>query len=219
MSRSVSEWSTDLRELLAQERQILALPPATRERALVRAREALASMAATPAAEPGPRRIFRWVTVAAVLGLASAAGGLTAYELSSYARPSATTAVVTARIPHPELDRQASDTPVTEPGRTAPTSSSTSRQTGRLALEEMRLLEEARSALDGEDFAAAMVPLVEHARRFKNGQLTEEREALRVKALSGLGLRDEVRRAAAEFEARFPRSPLLPAVSRIASSS
>ena len=73
--------------------------------------------------------------------------------------------------------------------------------------------------MDGEDFAAAMVPLVEHARRFKNGQLTEEREALRVKALSGLGLRDEVRRAAAEFEARFPRSPLLPAVSRIASSS
>ncbi len=74
-------------------------------------------------------------------------------------------------------------------------------------------------ALEREEFAAALAAVVEHARRFRSGRLTEEREALRVKALSGLGLRDEVRRAAAEFGARFPLSPLLPAVNRMASSS
>jgi hypothetical protein len=73
--------------------------------------------------------------------------------------------------------------------------------------------------LEREDFAAAMVPILDHARRFRNGRLTEEREALRVKALSGLGLRKEARRAAADFETRFPRSPLLSAVNRLASSS
>ena len=43
----------------------------------------------------------------------------------------------------------------------------------------------------------------------------EEREALHVKALAGLGRRDEARRAAAAFEDRFPRSVLLPAVRQI----
>jgi hypothetical protein len=58
-------------------------------------------------------------------------------------------------------------------------------------------------------------PIVEHARRFKNGRLAEEREALRVKALVGLGRTHDARRAAAAFEARFPNSVLLPAVNQM----
>jgi hypothetical protein len=46
----------------------------------------------------------------------------------------------------------------------------------------------------------------------------EEREALRVKSLVGLGRRSAARRAAAEFEANFPRSPLLPTVSEMLDS-
>lgn len=219
MIRSLSEWSMEVGELLAQERQIPALPPAVRERALARAREALVAMPASPPIGARPLRIFRWVMVVAVLCLASAAGGLAAYKLSAYAQARATTAVVAAQTPASVVDREERDPEVADPRMAAPTSFSVSRQTGRVAREEIRLLEAARSALDGEDFAAAMVPIVEHARRFKNGRLTEEREALRVKALSGLGLREEVQRAAADFEARFPRSPLLPAVSRMAHSS
>jgi hypothetical protein len=66
-----------------------------------------------------------------------------------------------------------------------------------------------------EDFAAALAPLAEHARTFKDGHLAEEREALRVKTLAGLGRMDDARRAAAAFEARYPRSVLLPAVTRM----
>ena len=163
--------------------------------------------------------MFRWVMVVAVLCLASSAGGVAAYKLSAYAQARATTAVVAARTPESVVDRGARDTAVVDPRLGAPPSFPVGRQTRRGERDEMRLLEEARSALDDDDFSGAMVPIVEHTRRFKNGRLTEEREALRVKALSGLGLRDEVRRAAADFEARFPRSPLLPAVSRFASSS
>jgi hypothetical protein len=84
--------------------------------------------------------------------------------------------------------------------------------------EELQLLRLARAAVARRDFAAALVPIGEHARRFKDGRLTEEREALRVKALAGLGRTEEARHAANAFEARFPRSVLLPAVSHMAAS-
>jgi hypothetical protein len=80
---------------------------------------------------------------------------------------------------------------------------------------ELRLLRQARVAVARGDFAAALSPIAEHSRRFKNGRLAEEREALRVKALAGLGRMEEARHAAVAFRARFPRSVLLPAVSKM----
>jgi hypothetical protein len=117
------------------------------------------------------------------------------------------------------VDGKALGTAIADPPVKTSTSSPLGRPAGPPADVEVHLLEQAWVALEREDFAAALVPIVEHARRFKNGRLTEEREALRVRALSGLGLRDEVRRAAADFGARFPLSPLLPAINRLASSS
>jgi hypothetical protein len=84
--------------------------------------------------------------------------------------------------------------------------------------DELVLLRQARAAVARQDFAAALGPISEHARQFKSGRLAEEREALRVKALSGLGRTEEARRAADAFEARFPRSVLLPAVSKMRGS-
>ena len=83
------------------------------------------------------------------------------------------------------------------------------------AREELHLMREARAAVARGDFAAALSPIAEHTRRFKNGRLVEEREALRVKALGGLGRAEEARHAAAAFRARFPRSVLLPAVGQM----
>jgi hypothetical protein len=80
---------------------------------------------------------------------------------------------------------------------------------------ELRLLRQARAAVARDDYAGAMPPIGEHARRFKDGRLAEEREALRVKALAGLGRTDEAQRVAAAFRARFPRSVLLSAVGRM----
>ena len=81
---------------------------------------------------------------------------------------------------------------------------------------ELRLLRQARAAVAREDHAAALPFLAEHVRRFKNGRLAEEREALRVKALAGAGRLDEAQIAAAAFRARFSRSVLLPVVSQLA---
>ena len=89
MTRVPSEWSTGVREMLAQERRIPAVPAATRDRALARALEALATMPVatmpvSPAIEPTPLPSLRWVAVLAVLGLGSTAGGVAAYELSAH---------------------------------------------------------------------------------------------------------------------------------------
>jgi predicted ATPase len=82
----------------------------------------------------------------------------------------------------------------------------------------LRLLRQARAAVARRDFTAALVRIAEHTRRFKDGHLEEEREALRVRALSGLGRTQEARRAADAFEASFPRSVLLPAVEQMPGS-
>src|SRR6185436_14136722 len=87
-----------------------------------------------------------------------------------------------------------------------------------LAQAELGLLSPARAAVARGDFAAALPPIGEHARRFSNGRLAEEREALRIKALSGLGRSSEARRAASAFQARFPQSVLLPAVTQMPDS-
>ena len=51
-------------------------------------------------------------------------------------------------------------------------------------------MRQARAAVARGDFAEALSPINEHTRRFRNGRLVEEREALRVKALVGLRRND-----------------------------
>ena len=61
----------------------------------------------------------------------------------------------------------------------------------------------------------ALAVIAEHGRRFRHGSLVEEREALRVKSLAGLGRHEEAQRAAAEFHARFPHSVFLATFERM----
>ena len=75
---------------------------------------------------------------------------------------------------------------------------------------ELYLLQRAQSEYASRDFPDALVLVAEHARRFPNGRLAEEREALRVRSLAGAGRGDQARRALAAFARRFPRSVLLP---------
>ena len=84
---------------------------------------------------------------------------------------------------------------------------------------ELRLLSRARAAVARTDFAAALPLIVEHARRFSDGRLAEEREALRVGALAGLGRDEEARHAASTFRARFPQSVLVPAVDQMSGAA
>ncbi len=72
--------------------------------------------------------------------------------------------------------------------------------------EEMRLIGRARKALGAGDNAAAVAIAAEHAQRFPSGQLTQERDAVRVRARCNRG--DANARGAAEkFLARWPKSP------------
>jgi hypothetical protein len=81
--------------------------------------------------------------------------------------------------------------------------------------EELELLRAARQDATRGDFEGALAVIAEHVRRFRKGGLVEEREALRVKSLAGLGRHEEARRAAAEFHARFPDSVFLSTFERM----
>ena len=74
---------------------------------------------------------------------------------------------------------------------------------------EFKMLQPAYQAVARHDFTPALPAIAEHQHRFAAGQLAEEREALRVKALLGLGRRAEAQQAAAAFRERFPHSVLL----------
>jgi hypothetical protein len=81
---------------------------------------------------------------------------------------------------------------------------------GNRADDELALLARARQYVAKGNHASAFAVISEHARRFPRGRLSEEREALRVTALSRTGRHSEARRAAAAFVRRFPRSVLAP---------
>jgi len=73
---------------------------------------------------------------------------------------------------------------------------------------EVELIQRAQQALEAGDATAALVLLSEHARRFPNGALSEERDAARVLALCGAGQQDDAEQMGAAFLGRYPSSPL-----------
>jgi hypothetical protein len=215
--------SPEVRALLDQERVLPPVSASQRARATARARAALASpvvpVVATAAPSGAAPRI-RWAAAAAAALVIGAAIGAAAYEIHSRLAPAPVTrravvsgpAVVSASAVSAPAAAVPEAAPASAPSVSAPASLADA------ARAELRLLRQARAAVARGDFAAALAPIAEHARRFKNGRLVEEREALRVKALGGLGRADEARRAAVAFRARFPRSVLLPAVSQMPAS-
>jgi hypothetical protein len=213
--------SPEVRALLDQERVLPPVSASQRARATARARAALTSPLVPTAAPSSAASRSRWVAAAAAALVISAAVGAAAYEIRSRWAPAPPTrravvwapAVASAPAVSPPVVAVPELLPAPTPAVAAPGSSPAD-----AARAELHLLREARAAVARGDFAAALPPIAEHARRFKNGRLVEEREALRVKALGGLGRTAEARRAAAAFRARFPRSVLLPAVSQMPAS-
>ena len=209
-----SPLSPEVRALLDQERVLPPVPASQRARAEARARAALASPVVARATPSGAASRPRWVAAAAAALVISAAIGAAAYEIHARlaAAPVPLRAVISAPAVSPPTVAVPEVVPAPVPSVAAPASPADA------ARAELHLLREARAAVARGDFAAALSPITEHTRRFKNGRLVEEREALRVKALGGLGRTDEARHAAAAFRARFPRSVLLPAVSQMPAS-
>jgi len=218
MSWSHAKLPPEVLLLLDRERLIAILPAAARARALSRARASLVAGLATRPIPSGASPTVRWAAAAVLACVATVAVGAAAYELGVRARPTAPSVATWPPADFSPADPGAGARPASDPTAAPVLAGRTPFGAGAVRV-EMRLLQQARVAVAREDFSPALQLLAEHARRFKRGRLAEEREALRVKALAGLDRRDDARRAAAEFEANFPRSPLLRAVRQMPDSA
>jgi hypothetical protein len=214
--------SPELRTLLDQERIVPPVSVSQRARAMARARASLESRALSATVAWGPASRTRWAAAAAAALVISAAVGAAAYEIHSRlaTAPAARRAVASAprvvvSAPAPSAAAAAVPELSVVP---VPTVAAPGLSAAEAARAELHLLRQARAEVARGDFAGAMSTIGEHTHRFKNGRLVEEREALRVKALAGLGRTAEARHAAAAFRGRFPRSVLLPTVSQMPAS-
>ncbi|MGD0835625.1 MAG: hypothetical protein ABSB49_03155 [Polyangia bacterium] len=217
-----------IRSLLAVEREMTPQPEEVRQRALRRARAALASaQLGYPLTRTRlPRtRVVRVAAAAVMLVGLCAAAFEAGYRIKDRI---ATAAGAPATGPSPVLaetegaDPQGTALPISagaDPSALAPKSESPGQTPAQiddaagLAAKteelELQVLKPALDAVARRDFDAALAAISLHQRRFPSGQLAEEREGLRVKALVGLGRATEARSAEVAFRERFPHSTLL----------
>jgi len=217
----------------ALKRRALARARAVYTAELARAHE----LVATPREWRAPHR-RRSVSVVLAAAAALAIGGIAAAQVGWWETPSAPGvpsrimrpplrafrphAPTTQRAVLPTVEQTSSvPVPATAPPPAAPPVSRLPVPSSRVAAEppktaaarqyaaELALLEPARSALARGDNAAALSAIARHERDFEAGFLAEERSALRVRALWGMGRISEAEAAAKAFRARYPRSALL----------
>jgi len=210
-----------MESLLAVERELVPESDDVRDRVMRRAREALprTSSVRSVTRSATPRRVkVAWAAAAAVLLSAlcaiafhsgyqmksrSAAAPITApLPVHSLVVLTVTTAPAAASDPnHPEPPPDEPPVAKTKPGGPA-------KSAADVYARELRVLQPAQRAVARQDFDVALAAIAEHQRRFPSGRLAEEREALRVKALLGLGRNGDAQRAGVAFRERFPRSAL-----------
>jgi hypothetical protein len=220
------------RALLSQERTPTPADPALRRRVLERARAALEDRPSGVALRAGdPKRVgtarSRFSRSVLLVAAVVATVGLAAAGAKFYGVEDDATTLspppVAAVAPAPAAQRaqpKAATPPAPEPaevGVDAPRPPRASEQpseparaanASRYAL-ELQLLEPARRSIARGDFSGALAAIARHQHEYPRGQLVEEREALRVRALWGMGARPAAESAAAQFRKRYPHSGLL----------
>ena len=221
MMHSDPRFDPDVDAVLEGAKVIQPLPAAVRTRALARARAGMAAKygAAPPIRAPRRRSVVIALAasfaIAVVAATAVAALGIQAARRSVPTPPSGShmAAPPPARTPPPPNVAAAPTIGLPTVDREILAAPKTQRPLHTTAQEsyaaELELLTRAQVAYAGRDFANALALVAEHGRRFPSGRLTEEREALRVRSLTGAGRTDDAQRAAAGFAERFPRSVLL----------
>ncbi len=210
----------ELDALLATGKEIPQVPEIVRARALSRAQKSLANaVVATPTTHSGRRRALALAFAASTVLLVGVAGAVVAMRTfapqpSPPAQPASPRVSTPAAVIPPPAAPAPSAALAVEP---TPAKRAARATRPALAAEsyaaELELLQRAQAAYAGRSFTDALTVVAEHRRRFPNGRLAEEREALRVRALSGAGRTHEARAAATAFAERFPRSVLLPRLS------
>ena len=223
----------EIESLLAVERELVPESDELRQRVMLRARTSLPRTLRLPfsAVQPRSRRIQIGAAAAvAVLlsGLCAAAfyagyrmksddasgdkAAAVAASTESTLLPSASVVVALVPVNTPMSPQPANADPMLPDAgavRTKAAGSARSPVDIEAYALELQVLQAARRGVARGDFVGALGAIAEHQRRFTAGKLAEEREALRVKALLGLGRSAEAERAGSAFRARFPRSALL----------
>lgn len=215
----------EVEAVIEQGRQIRQTPDVVRARLLARARAAVAASRA--ASTPIPVLTAGWhgrrLAVAAGALLAFGAAGAAAAVYSHVTR-APEIAPMPARVPDAPATRAGSPGPATAGRPELVPSKRIARPHRPITPQEsyaaeLQLLQRAQSEYASQDFDNALVLVAEHGRRFPNGRLAEEREALRVRSLARAGRGDEARRALAAFANRFPHSVFLPRLQEAARSA
>ena len=189
-------------------------------RAIIRATPFPDSRPSAPSISQGGG--LRRLAVAAALALLAGAAGAVA-ALRSWATDAPPAAFPESSVSFPVPVREVTE-PDPEPATVTarPTTAAhhattsaprpTPKARGADPFAEVELLQHAHLAYARRDFRGALALVAEHARRFPEGPLAEECEALRVESLRAAGHAIEAKRAGAAFAARFPRSVLLPGI-------
>lgn len=219
------ELDPEIEALLRPHRIQRQVPPALRARVLARARATLAGEAIAPASAPPPapvsiapgRRLLRIAVVASIAIAGAAVGAVAGLHGRSLRVPEVAPPESAPQVEAPigEVGARPNTPPATVKEPAAPARTSHAMRAAPKSdpfTAELELLQRAQAAYTRRDLSIALAVIAEHARRFPNGHLAEQREALRVRSLAGAGRADEAHRAAAAFAARFPRSVLLPRV-------
>ena len=217
-----------LEVVMERGRQVRPAPDVVRARLLARARTVVAAaegnppLAAMVVLRPAMHRQRIAVAAAVTLALATV-GAAAALHARALGSPEAAPTVLRS-LEAPRAPVSAPQPPTEKPvptsargARPARFHRSVSPQESYAA--ELGLLQRAQSDYASHDFPDALVLVAEHARRFPNGRMAEEREALRVRSLAGAGRGDEARRALITFAERFPHSALLPRLRQSAQTS
>ncbi|MET0792455.1 MAG: hypothetical protein ABW061_13120 [Polyangiaceae bacterium] len=225
MRRREPALEPELEALLNPRRVERRAPAEVRARAMARSRAIVAAGGRIPpisSLELAPLPLAMPVPVGSpvrLLALASfAAAVVTIGVVVALRNPTVRTPPLAASAPpppSPAVSQQVADSAVppqadTPPLVTPAKPARSVRPERDVGTTELELLARAQSAYTQRDFTRAIALISELNRRFPNGHLAEEREALRVRSLLGAGRTDEGQRAAAAFAARFPRSVLLP---------
>ena len=231
----------DIVELLDAERVIEAAPTAVKERVWDRVHESITAAPASPPLASTAASSMKGTLSA--LGIATLAGVLVVTSLPSEepvaesppALPQApveqlmdapvapASALLPVKVPvvaaPKKLGETAKQQEPTEPSRDSqPVEAERKRKTSDNttgAAAEQALLDQGRRALREGRAAFALKIANQHQSRYRRGRLAEERDALRIRALSRLGRSDASREAARSFMKRYPTSIHRLAVERV----
>jgi hypothetical protein len=236
--RNIALVESDVRRLIERTRGVDSVPAEARARVLARV-ESVVSASGADIRRAGSggrasglrdwmRRLSPYVTtfvVGAATGAMAMRQGARMRSVATHESTSLDRGANIERSAPPVALAQGGPEPLQDTGESdvAPTASSpSSRPTpfegwgasarGAAISEERALLDIARAALEREDGSAALGATREHERRFPNGVLVQEREAMVIRALVMMGDTKGALARAGRFRERYPDSMLLPAV-------